>query len=132
MGKVRLQDVARELGKSVKDVRELLKAYGIEKSNFSHLEEEELQIIYDNFGVEKEEEKQERVQETKKESKEQKQPKKESVKLEKPKAGFHEKKESKPIPKAPPPPPPEVREQKTEEKPKKETVVEKKISKEEQ
>jgi translation initiation factor IF-2 len=130
MGKVRLQDVAKELGKSVKDVRELLKAYGIEKSNFSHLEEEELQIIYDNFGTEKEEEKQEKVQEAKKEDKkqerrEQKQPKKEPAKLEKPKGVFREKK-------APPPPPPEVKEQKTEEKPKKEVVVEKKISKEEQ
>ncbi|MGC8852816.1 MAG: translation initiation factor IF-2 N-terminal domain-containing protein, partial [Hydrogenobacter sp.] len=85
MGKIRLQDVARELGKSVKDVKELLRAYGIEKSNFSHLDEEELQIIYDNLGVEKEEEKQEKTQETKKENKDQKQPKKEkeSVKSEK-------------------------------------------------
>ena len=133
MGKVRLQDVARELGKSVKDVKELLRAYGIEKSNFSHLDEEELQIIYDNLGVEKEEEKQEKTQETKKENKDQKQPKKEkeSVKSEKPKAGL--KKESKPVPKAPPPPPPsEVKEQKVEERTKKEAVAEKKMDKEEQ
>ncbi|RMH03746.1 MAG: translation initiation factor IF-2, partial [Aquificota bacterium] len=49
MGKVRVQDVAKELGVSVKQVRDVLKEWGIEKGNFAYLEEEELQIIYDYF-----------------------------------------------------------------------------------
>ncbi len=49
MGKVRVQDVAKELGISVKQVRDVLKEWGIEKGNFAYLEEEELQIIYDYF-----------------------------------------------------------------------------------
>ncbi len=54
MEKRRLQDVAKELGVSVKEVQSVLKEWGIKKSNFAYLEEEELQIIYDHFPVNKE------------------------------------------------------------------------------
>ncbi|MFN3870426.1 MAG: translation initiation factor IF-2 [Aquificaceae bacterium] len=54
MGKLRVQDVAKELGVPVKRIREILKEWGIEKGNFSYLEEEELQIIYDNVQLSKE------------------------------------------------------------------------------
>lgn len=141
MSKVRLQDVAKELGKSVKDIRDLLKTYGIEKSNFSHLEEEELQIIYDNFTAEKEEDKEQKPQETKKEEigtekREEKPHTVESPKRyrkDEAKPEFRSKKEVKPKPLQKTSPALSVpKEQKVEEKPKKETPVEKKISKEEQ
>ncbi|MEZ0360706.1 MAG: translation initiation factor IF-2 [Hydrogenobacter sp.] len=141
MSKVRLQDVAKELGKSVKDIRDLLKTYGIEKSNFSHLEEEELQIIYDNFTAEKEEDKEQKPQETKKEEirtekREEKPHTVESPKRyrkDEAKPEFRSKKEVKPKPPQKTSPALSVpKEQKVEEKPKKETPVEKKISKEEQ
>ncbi len=54
MGKLRVQDVAKELGVSVKEVREVLKEWGIDKGNFAYLDEEELQIVYDHFSVPKE------------------------------------------------------------------------------
>ncbi|MCS7284701.1 MAG: translation initiation factor IF-2 N-terminal domain-containing protein, partial [Hydrogenobacter thermophilus] len=142
MSKVRLQDVAKELGKSVKDIRDLLKTYGIEKSNFSHLEEEELQIIYDNFITEKEEDIQQKPQEMKKEEikvekREERPLQVESSKRyrrEDARPPLRDKKEVKPKPqqKAPPPPPPLPKEQKVEEKPKREAPVEKKTSKEEE
>jgi translation initiation factor IF-2 len=67
MGKVRLQDLAKKLGVRVKDVQEVLKEWGIEKSNFAYLEEEEIQIVLDHFGKEttqeiKEEKKEEKVE----------------------------------------------------------------------
>jgi hypothetical protein len=37
MGKVRLQDLAKELGVKVKDVPRLLKEWGLEKSNLPTL-----------------------------------------------------------------------------------------------
>ena len=49
MGKLRVQDVAKELGVTVKKIREVLKEWGIEKGNFAYLDEEELQIVYDNL-----------------------------------------------------------------------------------
>lgn len=49
MNKVRLQDLAKELGVKVKEVKEVLKEWGIEKSNFSYLDEEEIQIVLDHF-----------------------------------------------------------------------------------
>jgi len=66
MGKVRLQDLAKKLGVRVKDVQEVLKEWGIQKSNFAYLEEEEIQIVLDHFGKEttqeiKEEKKEEKV-----------------------------------------------------------------------
>lgn len=70
MGKVRLQDLAKELGVKVKDVQGLLKEWGIEKSNFAYLEEEEVQIVLDHFGKET-------TQEIKEEKKEEKEKKKE-------------------------------------------------------
>ncbi len=54
MGKLRVQDVAKELGVPVKEVREVLKGWGINKGNFAYLDEEELQIVYDHFSVPKE------------------------------------------------------------------------------
>ena len=54
MGKLRVQDVAKELGVPVKEVREVLKEWGIDKGNFAYLDEEELQIVYDHFSVPKE------------------------------------------------------------------------------
>jgi translation initiation factor IF-2 len=67
MEKVRLQDLAKKLGVRVKDVQEVLKEWGIEKSNFAYLEEEEIQIVLDHFGKEttqeiKEEKKEEKVE----------------------------------------------------------------------
>ncbi len=59
MGKLRVQDVARELGVPVKKIREVLKEWGIEKGNFSYLDEEELQIVYDNLMPSKEKVKEE-------------------------------------------------------------------------
>jgi translation initiation factor IF-2 len=103
MGKVRLQDLAKELGVKVKDVQGLLKEWGIEKSNFAYLEEEEVQIVLDHFGKEttqeikeeKKEEKVERVQE-KEPSKEKKPPQKVKEE-ERKKENF--KREEKPLPK---------------------------------
>ncbi|MFN7065666.1 MAG: translation initiation factor IF-2 [Aquificaceae bacterium] len=54
MGRLRVQDVAKELGVSVKKIRDVLKEWGIEKANFAYLDEEELQIIYDNLQPSKE------------------------------------------------------------------------------
>ncbi|MDW8033001.1 MAG: translation initiation factor IF-2 [Aquificaceae bacterium] len=54
MGRQRVQDVAKELGVPVKKIREVLKEWGIDKGNFSYLEEEEVQIIYDNLSLSKE------------------------------------------------------------------------------
>ncbi|MCS6998516.1 MAG: translation initiation factor IF-2 [Aquificaceae bacterium] len=54
MGRQRVQDVAKELGVPVKKIREVLKEWGIDKGNFSYLEEEEVQIIYDNLPLSKE------------------------------------------------------------------------------
>jgi translation initiation factor IF-2 len=146
MGKVRLQDLAKELGVKVKDVQGLLKEWGIEKSNFAYLEEEEVQIVLDHFGKEttqeikeeKKEEKVERVQE-KEPSKEKKPPqkvkeeerKKENFKREeKPLPKKEEKPANKPkpvpqavaqpAPKPPSPPPPPKVEVKEEKKAKKE------------
>ncbi|MFZ8787484.1 translation initiation factor IF-2, partial [Thermocrinis sp.] len=83
MGKVRLQDLAKKLGVRVKDVQEVLKEWGIEKSNFAYLEEEEVQIVLDYFGKEvtqeiKEEKKEEKVEsvQEKEPTKEEKPPKK--------------------------------------------------------
>jgi translation initiation factor IF-2 len=143
MGKVRLQDLAKELGVKVKDVQGLLKEWGIEKSNFAYLEEEEVQIVLDHFGKEtikeeKREEKVERVQE--KEPPKEKKPlqkvkeeerKKETFKREeKPLPKKEEKLANKPklvpqavaqpAPKPPSPPPPPKVEVKEEKKAKKE------------
>lgn len=146
MGKVRLQDLAKELGVKVKDVQGLLKEWGIEKSNFAYLEEEEVQIVLDHFGKEttqeikeeKREEKVERVQE--KEPPKEKNPpqkvkeegrKKETFKREeKPLPKKEEKPANKPkpvpqavaqpAPKPPSPPPPPKVEVKEEKKAKKE------------
>jgi translation initiation factor IF-2 len=103
MEKVRLQDLAKKLGVKVKDVQEVLKEWGIEKSNFAYLEEEEVQIVLDHFGKEttqeikeeKKEEKVERVQE-KEPSKEKKPPQKVKEE-ERKKENF--KREEKPLPK---------------------------------
>jgi translation initiation factor IF-2 len=146
MGKVRLQDLAKELGVKVKDVQGLLKEWGIEKNNFAYLEEEEVQIVLDHFGKEttqeikeeKREEKVERVQE-KEPPKEKKPPqkvkeeegKKETFKREeKPLPKKEEKPANKPkpvpqavaqpAPKPPSPPPPPKVEVKEEKKAKKE------------
>ena len=54
MGKLRVQDVAKELGVPVKKIRVVLKEWGIEKGNFAYLDEEELQIVYDNLLPSKE------------------------------------------------------------------------------
>ncbi len=67
MGKIRLHDLAKELGVKVRDVQGLLKEWGIEKNNFAYLEEEEIQIIMDHFGKEKVEEVKEEVEEKKEE-----------------------------------------------------------------
>jgi translation initiation factor IF-2 len=103
MGKVRLQDLAKELGVKVKDVQGLLKEWGIEKSNFAYLEEEEVQIVLDHFGKEttqeikeeKREEKVERVQE--KEPPKEKKPPQKVKEEERKKETF--KREEKPLPK---------------------------------
>ncbi|MDW8095770.1 MAG: translation initiation factor IF-2 [Aquificaceae bacterium] len=57
MGKLRVQDVAKELGVPVRTVREVLKEWGIDKGNFAYLNEEELQIVYDNLSTQKEKQK---------------------------------------------------------------------------
>jgi translation initiation factor IF-2 len=146
MGKVRLQDLAKELGVKVKDVQGLLKEWGIEKSNFAYLEEEEVQIVLDHFGKEttqeikeeKREEKVERVQE-KEPAKEKKPPqkvkeeerKKETFKREEKPLPKREEKPmhkpkpapqavAQPAPKPPSPPPPPKVEVKEEKKAKKE------------
>jgi translation initiation factor IF-2 len=103
MGKVRLQDLAKELGVKVKDVQGLLKEWGIEKSNFAYLEEEEVQIVLDHFGKEttqeikeeKREEKVEKVQE--KEPPKEKKPPQKVKEEERKKETF--KREEKPLPK---------------------------------
>jgi Translation initiation factor IF-2, N-terminal region. len=77
MGKVRLQDLAKELGVKVKDVQGLLKEWGIEKSNFAYLEEEEVQIVLDHFGKETTQETKEEKKEEKVESVQEKEPPKE-------------------------------------------------------
>lgn len=146
MGKVRLQDLAKELGVKVKDVQGLLKEWGIEKSNFAYLEEEEVQIVLDHFGKEttqeikeeKKEEKVERVQE--KEPPKEKKPPQKVKEEERKKETFKRqekplpKKEEKPVhkpkpvpqavaqpaPKPPSPPPPPKVEVKEEKKAKKE------------
>lgn len=46
--------MAKELGVPVKKIREVLKEWGIEKGNFAYLDEEELQIVYDNLLPSKE------------------------------------------------------------------------------
>jgi translation initiation factor IF-2 len=146
MGKVRLQDLAKELGVKVKDVQGLLKEWGIEKSNFAYLEEEEVQIVLDHFGKEttqeiKEEKKEEKVEsvQEKEPPKEKKPPqkvkeeerKKENFKREeKPLPKKEEKPANKPkpvpqavaqpAPKPPSPPPPPKVEVKEEKKAKKE------------
>jgi translation initiation factor IF-2 len=146
MGKVRLQDLAKELGVKVKDVQGLLKEWGIEKSNFAYLEEEEVQIVLDHFGKEttqeikeeKREEKVERVQE--KEPPKEKKPPQKVKEEERKKETFKReekplpKKEEKPVhkpkpvpqavaqpaPKPPSPPPPQKAEVREEKKAKKE------------
>jgi translation initiation factor IF-2 len=146
MGKVRLQDLAKELGVKVKDVQGLLKEWGIEKSNFAYLEEEEVQIVLDHFGKEttqeikeeKREEKVERVQE--KEPPKEKKPTQKVKEEERKRETFKReekplpKKEEKPVhkpkpvpqavaqpaPKPPSPPPPPKVEVKEEKKAKKE------------
>jgi bacterial translation initiation factor 2 (bIF-2) len=145
MGKVRLRDLAKELGVKVKDVQGLLKEWGIEKSNFAYLEEEEVQIVLDHFGKEttqetKEEKKEEKVEsvqekeppkekkppqkvkeeERKKETfkREEKPPKKEEKPVHKPKPVPQA--VAQPAPKPPSPPPPQKVEVKEEKKAKKE------------
>jgi translation initiation factor IF-2 len=130
----------------VKDVQGLLKEWGIEKSNFAYLEEEEIQIVLDHFGKEttqeikeeKREEKVERVQE--KEPPKEKKPPQKVKEEERKKETFKReekplpKKEEKPVhkpkpvpqavaqpaPKPPSPPPPPKVEVKEERKAKKE------------
>lgn len=145
MGKIRLQDLAKKLGVRVKDVQEVLREWGIEKSNFAYLEEEEVQIVLDHFGKEttqgiKEEKKEEKVEsvQEKELTKEEKPPqkvkegerKKETLKREERHAPKKEEKsvhKPKPVPQAvaqpapkPPSPPPtqrvEVREDKKAQK----------------
>ena len=77
MEKVRLQDLAKKLGVRVKDVQEVLKEWGIEKSNFAYLEEEEIQIVLDHFGKETTQEIKEEKKEEKVESVQEKEPTKE-------------------------------------------------------
>ena len=146
MGKVRLQDLAKELGVKVKDVQGLLKEWGIEKSNFAYLEEEEIQIVLDHFGKEttqeiKEEKKEEKVESVQeKEPSEEKKPPQKVKEEERKKETFKReekplpKKEEKPVhkpkpvpqavaqpaPKPPSPPPPPKVEVKEEKKAKKE------------
>ena len=61
MGKIRLQELAKQIGVRVKDVQEVLKEWGINKGNFAYLEEEEIQIILDHFEKEKTQEPQQKV-----------------------------------------------------------------------
>jgi len=146
MGKVRLQDLAKELGVKVKDVQGLLKEWGIEKSNFAYLEEEEVQIVLDHFGKETTQEIKEEKKEEKVESVQEKEPPKEKKHPQKVKEEERKKetfkreekplpkKEEKPVhkpkpvpqavaqpaPKPPSPPPPPKVEVKEEKKAKKE------------
>ena len=146
MGKVRLQDLAKELGVKVKDVQGLLKEWGIEKSNFAYLEEEEVQIVLDHFGKETTQELKEEKKEEKVERVQEKEPPKEKKPPQKVKEGERKKetfkreerpsskKEEKPVhkqkpvpqavaqpaPKPPSPPPPPKVEVKEEKKAKKE------------
>ncbi len=62
MRKLKVQDVAKELGVPVKKVRDVLKEWGIEKGNFAILDEEELQIIYDHLRTTTQPEEHEEVQ----------------------------------------------------------------------
>jgi len=146
MGKVRLQDLAKKLGVRVKDVQEVLREWGIEKSNFAYLEEEEIQIVLDHFGKEttqeiKEEKKEEKVEsvQEKELTKEEKPPqkvkeeerKKETLKREERPAPKKEEKPvhkpkpvpqavAQPVPKPPSPPPTQKVEAREEKKAKKE------------
>jgi len=132
MGKIRVQELAKNLGVKVKEIQKVLKEWGINKGNFAYLEEEEVQIILDHFEKEKSEqqkleEEQKIFQEPSAEEK-QKAPAKTEIKekrktapAEKPMQTFQQTMS--------PPPPPPPKEEKAEEKPKRE---EKKISKEEQ
>lgn len=103
MGKVRLQDLAKELGVKVKDVQGLLKEWGIEKSNFAYLEEEEVQIVLDHFGKETTQEIKEEKKEEKIESVQEKEPPKEKKPPQKVKEEERKKetfkREEKPLPK---------------------------------
>ncbi len=151
MGKIRVQELAKDLGLKVKEIQEVLKEWGISKGNFAYLEEEEVQIILDHFEKEKsvETKKPEEVElekEHKKEEKHEHTSKKLSVKE---KQGAPARTESKERKRATPvtfkmedrqekpkqtfqqtiPPPPAPKVEKIEEKPKRE---EKKVSKEEQ
>jgi translation initiation factor IF-2 len=103
MGKVRLQDLAKELGLKVKDVQGLLKEWGIEKSNFAYLEEEEVQIVLDHFGKETTQEIKEEKKEEKVESVQEKEPPKEKKPPQKVKEEERKKetfkREEKPLPK---------------------------------
>ncbi len=53
MGKIRLQELAKDLGVRVKEIQGVLKEWGINKGNFAYLEEEEVQIILDHFERER-------------------------------------------------------------------------------
>jgi translation initiation factor IF-2 len=103
MGKVRLQDLAKELGVKVKDVQGLLKEWGIEKNNFAYLEEEEIQIVLDHFGKETTQEVKEEKKEEKVESVQEKEPPKEKKPPQKVKEEERKKetfkREEKPLPK---------------------------------
>jgi len=103
MEKVRLQDLAKELGVKVKDVQGLLKEWGIEKSNFAYLEEEEVQIVLDHFGKETTQEIKEEKKEEKVESVQEKEPPKEKKPPQKVKEEERKKetfkREEKPLPK---------------------------------
>ncbi|WP_333785064.1 translation initiation factor IF-2 [Thermocrinis sp.] len=151
MGKIRVQELAKDLGLKVKEIQEVLKEWGISKGNFAYLEEEEVQIILDHFEKErsvetKKPEKVELEKELKKEEKHEQASQKLSVKEKQrapAKTEIKERKKATPVtfkvedrqekPKqtfqqtVPPPPAPKV--EKIEEKPKRE---EKKVSKEEQ
>ncbi|MFN4319096.1 MAG: translation initiation factor IF-2 [Aquificaceae bacterium] len=154
MGKLRVQDVAKELGVPVKKIREVLKEWGIEKGNFAYLNEEELQIVYDNLLPSKERPEviEEAVQIIEK-PKEEKKPKEQGPKLQKTqeqkakqfarestvvkKEKAHEREKTRKVeekrpfpprtPSLPPMPPP--REQKVEEKPQKSQPPKEKLSK---
>jgi len=130
MGKIRVQELAKNLGVKVKEIQKVLKEWGINKGNFAYLEEEEVQIILDHFEKEKSEqqklEEEQRIFQEPSAEEKQKAPAKTEIKekrktapAEEPTQTFQQT--------MPPPPPPKV--EKAEEKPKGD---EKKISKEEQ
>ncbi len=52
MSKIRVQDIAKELNIDVKEVRKVLKEWGVSKSNFAYLTDEEVQIVKDYFSSE--------------------------------------------------------------------------------